>query len=66
MTTTPDHPGNWPKDDFVPTDELVRQQGILPLTSVDDLAAVDDPFESNEEYEEFLGDLYTSRRAGLV
>jgi hypothetical protein len=31
---------------------------------VEELAAVDDPFESDEEYEEFLADLYASRRAG--
>lgn len=62
MTTTPDHPDNWPKDDFIPTEELVRQQGIRPLKSVEELAAVDDPFESDEEYEEFLADLYASRR----
>jgi hypothetical protein len=66
VTTTPDHPDNWPKDDFVPTEELVRQQGIHPLKSVGDLAAVDDPFESDEEYEEFLTDLYASRRAGIA
>lgn len=66
MTTTPDHPDNWPKNDFTPTDELVRQQGIHPLNSVEDLAAVEDPFESDEEYEEFLTDLYASRRAGLA
>jgi hypothetical protein len=33
---------------------------------VDDLAAVDDSFESDKEYEEFLADLYASRRAGLA
>jgi hypothetical protein len=45
---------------------LVRRQGSHPIVSVEDLAAVDDPFESDEEYEEFLADLYASRRAGLV
>jgi hypothetical protein len=33
------------------------------LRSVDDLA-VEDPFASDEEYAEFLADLYASRRAG--
>jgi hypothetical protein len=32
---------------------------------VEDLVAVDDTFESEEEYEEFLADLHASRRAGL-
>jgi hypothetical protein len=49
-------------DDFVPTDELIRIQGVKPFTSLDDLAA-DDPFSSDEEYADFLADLYTSRHA---
>ena len=40
-----------------------RQDGFK---SVDDLAAAEDPFESDEEYEAFLADLYASRRAGLA
>ena len=44
---------------------LVRRQGVLPIASVKDLATVDDTFESEEEYEAFLADLYASRRAGL-
>jgi hypothetical protein len=66
MTSTPEHPEQWPADDFVPTEELARRQGIKPITSVDDLAAEVDPFESDEEYEAFLADLYASRRAGLA
>jgi hypothetical protein len=66
VTSTPEHPDQWPADDFVPTEELVRRQGVKPITSVDDLTAVVDPFESDEEYEAFLADLYASRRAGLA
>ncbi len=66
MTSTPEHPDDWAADNFVPTEELVRRQGIKPITSVDDLAAGVDPFESDEEYEAFLADLYASRRAGLA
>ena len=67
MTSTPEHLDNGSDDDFVPTEELARRQGVKPITSVDDLAAeVDDPFESDEEYEAFLADLYASRRAGLA
>lgn len=62
MTTTPQQPDGWPADDFISTEELVRRQGVRPLTSVTDLAADIDPFESDEEYGEFLADLYTSRR----
>ena len=66
MTTTPEHPEHWPVDDFVPTEELVRRQRIRPIASVEDLAAAEDPFESDEEYEAFLADLYASRRAGFA
>ena len=44
---------------------LVRRQEVLPIASVEDLAAVDDAFESDEEYEAFIADLYASRRDGL-
>jgi hypothetical protein len=66
MSSTTEHSEQWPADDFVPTEELVRRQGVKPITSVDDLAAAVDPFESDEEYEAFLADLYASRRAGLA
>jgi hypothetical protein len=65
MTTTPDRPGDWPTDDFVSTEELIRRQGVKPIASVDELAG-EDPFESDEEYEEFLADLYASRRADIA
>jgi len=51
-------------DDFVPTDELVRRQGVRPISSVNELA-LDDPFESDDEYAEFLTDLYGSRRSAV-
>ncbi|MGH3884212.1 MAG: hypothetical protein ACRDRY_09560 [Pseudonocardiaceae bacterium] len=62
MSSTPDQPERWPADDFVSTDKLVLRQGIIPITSVDQLAQ-DDPFESDEEHQEFLADLYASRRS---
>jgi hypothetical protein len=45
---------------FVPTEELGRRQGVKPITSVDDLAAEVDPFESDEEYEAFVAHLCAS------
>ena len=67
MTSTTEHPEPWPPtDDFVPTDELIRRQRLKPITSVDELAPAEDPFESDEEYEEFLADLYASRRADIA
>lgn len=62
MSSTPEQPTRWAPDDFVSTEELVRRQGINPITSVDQLAQ-EDPFESDEEYQEFLADLYVSRRS---
>ena len=64
MTSTPEHPEQSPSDDFVPTEEP-RRQGVKPIKSVDELAQPD-LWESDEEYEAFLADLYASRRAGLA
>jgi len=47
---------------FASTDELIARQGVAPLRSVHDLVH-EDPFSSDEEYGEFLTDLYDSRRA---
>lgn len=54
----PDH------DDHIPIEQLMAAQGIRPIASVAELA---DPnaFESDEEVEEFLADLYASRRASI-
>jgi hypothetical protein len=65
VTTTPEHHDDWTDDDFVPTEELARRQGVKPIKSVDELAEPD-LWESDEEYEAFLADLYASRRAGLA
>jgi hypothetical protein len=55
----------WPPAEHVPVEELARRQGVEPLNSADDLV---EPglFESDEELEEFLADLYASRRAGMA
>jgi hypothetical protein len=52
-------------DEHVPVEELARQQGVRPLTSGNDLIQPG-MFESNEELDEFLADLYASRRAGMA
>ena len=51
-------------DDFVPTDELVRRQGVRPVGSADELSPLD-PFESDDEHEALLADLYGSRRSAI-
>jgi hypothetical protein len=66
MTTNPVQPDHWPADDFVPTEELIRRHGARPITAVTELAATEDPFESDEEYDAFLADLYSSRRADIA
>jgi len=65
VTATSEQSGSRPAEDFVPTEELVRRQGVRPIVSADELAG-DDPFESDEEYAEFLAGLYAYRRAGIA
>ena len=65
VTGTPEHPDDWSADDFEPTEELAQRLGVKPIKSVDELAQPD-LWESDEEYEAFLADLYASRRAGLA
>jgi hypothetical protein len=51
--------------DEVSTEELARQQGVWPVESVDEMARPD-LFDSDDDWEEFLADLYASRRSGLA
>jgi hypothetical protein len=51
--------------EHVPVEELARRQGVKPITSVEDLFQPG-MFESDEELDEFLADLYASRRAGMA
>jgi hypothetical protein len=55
----------WGTAGHVPAAELVRSQGIRPIESVDELVRPG-AFESDEELDEFLADLYTSRHTGLA
>jgi hypothetical protein len=48
----------------VPAAELARRRGVRPITSVDELV-VPGLWESDEEYQAFLADLYTSRHSDL-
>jgi hypothetical protein len=49
-------------DDEVPTEELARRQGVRPVTSLDVLA-YPDAWESEQEFQDFLADLYASRHS---
>lgn len=53
----------WPADEQVPVEELARRQGVAPVASVDDMAHPG-LFESDQEWHDFLADLYASRRSG--
>lgn len=56
----------WPSsEEHVPIEEQARRQGVRPLASADELI-VPGMFESDEELNEFLADLYVSRRAGMA
>jgi hypothetical protein len=54
-----------PAADEVPVEELARRQGVRPVESVEAMARPG-LFDSEEEWEEFLEDLYASRRSGLA
>ncbi|MGC4807180.1 hypothetical protein [Micromonospora sp. DT233] len=55
----------WPAAEHVSAVDLARRQGVRPVASVDDLARPD-LFESDDELDDFLADLYASRRAGAA
>ena len=62
MTSASKQPDRYADD--VSIEELARLQGVTSIASLDDLAQPD-LFESDEEYDAFLVDLYASRRTGL-
>ena len=51
--------------EHVPAEELARRQGVKPIASVESMFRPE-TFESDEELDEFLADLYESRRAGMA
>jgi hypothetical protein len=65
MTTLDKQPEAWPPEDDLPFDELARRQGVRPVRSLTELAQPD-LWESDEEYQAFLDDLYASRRASTA
>jgi hypothetical protein len=60
-----EHRSGRPRQEHVPAAELARQQGARPIESVRAMARPD-LFESDDELDEFLADLYASRRAGMA
>ncbi|WFE21633.1 hypothetical protein O7621_28090 [Solwaraspora sp. WMMD937] len=62
MSSNAEQMSELPTVEHVPAEELARHQGVRPVASIDDLARPD-LFESDEELDDFLADLYASRRA---
>ena len=54
-----------PAADEASVEELARRQGVQPVVSVEDMAHPG-LFDSDQEWNEFLADLYASRRADLA
>jgi hypothetical protein len=67
MTSSPEPvPTAWTSTvGHMSAEDLVRLAGVKPITSVEELIEPD-AFESDEELDEFLADLYASRRADLM
>ncbi len=55
----------WSTTEHVPVAELASRQGVGPVASVDELIRPG-AFESDEELDEFLADLYAARHIGLA
>lgn len=65
VTSNAERVPQWSAGQHVPVAELARQQGIRPIESVEELV-LPGFFESDEELDEFLSDLYASRQAGMA
>jgi hypothetical protein len=64
VSSTTEHSDRWPTEE-IPTDELAKRQGIEPIVSTDDLAQPD-LWEPEQEYQDFLADLYATRHADIA
>lgn len=65
MTRPDDHRSVLDDESELPIEELALRQGVRPIESILELSQPD-LWKSDEELEEFLVDLYASRRAGLT
>ena len=62
MSSIPEPTSPWSVEDEVPTEELARRQGVRPIQNLETLAHPD-AWESDQEFQDFLNDLYASRRS---
>lgn len=65
MTSNAEQRPNRSRQEHVPAAELARRQGVRPVESVEAMARPD-LFESDDELDAFLADVYASRRAGMA
>lgn len=65
MSLPTGEPEHWPADEDLPIEELARRQGVRAIASLDELAQPE-LWESEQEYEDFLTDLYASRRSDVA
>lgn len=65
MSTGDERPQRWPPEDHPSIEELVRRQGMNAVASLAELAQPE-LWDSDNEYEEFLADLYASRRSDVA
>lgn len=56
---------DWGTAEQVPVEELLRRQGIRPIESVDELACPD-LFDSDDELDEFIAFVRSSRNAEVA
>ncbi|MFI5838208.1 hypothetical protein ACIA8K_00615 [Catenuloplanes sp. NPDC051500] len=60
-----DRPVRWPGGEHVPAEELVRRHGAVPIASVASMARPEH-FESDNELDDFLREVYAARRSDLA
>ncbi|WP_422754090.1 hypothetical protein [Micromonospora sp. WMMD708] len=65
MSSSAEQMPEWPTAEHVQAEEIARRQGVRPIASVDDLARPG-LFESDDELDDFLADLYASRRTNAA
>ena len=65
MAYPDDRPALRPATETPSFDDLAREQGVEPVTSIADLARPG-LWDSDQEYDDFLADLDASRRSDLT
>jgi len=64
VTADPQHVPDQTRWEDLSTEELVRRSGVQPVTDIDAMAHPE-LWDSDEQFEDFITDLYASRRTDL-